>query len=105
MGIKESFSWVSCSEVIMLFRKCNHDHPFYIIFDNFIGCPNGVWEKKATDKKYIVVNDEDIDLETDSLPEAEVRYLELCDAAHSGSAGRYLIGKHKLVDFKVKVIN
>ena len=63
----------------MLFRKCNHDHPFYVIFDNFFGCPNGVWEKKATDKKYMVVNDEDIDLETDSLPEAEERYLELCD--------------------------
>ena len=88
----------------MLFRKCNHDHPFYIIFDNFIGCPNGVWEKKATDKKYMVVNGEDIDLETDSLPEAEVRYLELCDAAHSGSTGRYLIGKHKLVKGKVKVL-
>jgi len=53
----------------------------------------------------MVVNGEDIDLETDSLPEAEVRYLELCDAAHSGSAGRYIMGKHKLVDFKVKVIN
>ena len=89
----------------MLFRKCNHDHPFYVIFDNFFGCPNGVWEKKATDKKYIVVNDEDIELETDSLPEAEERYLELCDAAHSESVGRYLIGKHKLVDGKVKSIN
>ena len=89
-----------------VFRKCNHDHPFYILFDNFIGFPNGVYEKKATDKKYTVVNGEDIELETDSLPEAEEKYLELCDASHSGSIGRYLIGRHKLVDdFKVKVIN
>ena len=89
----------------MLFRKCNHNHQFYVIFDNFFGCPNGVWEKKATDKKYMVVNDKDIDLETDSLPEAEERYLELCDTAHSESVGRYLIGKHKFVDGKVKLIN
>ena len=89
-----------------VFRKCNHDHPFYILFDNFIGFPNGVYEKKATDKKYTVVNGEDIELETNSLPEAEEKYLELCEAAHSGSVGRYLIGRHKLVDdFKVKVIN
>ena len=88
----------------MLFRKCNHDHPFYILFDNFIGFPNGVYEKKATDKKDIVVNDEDIDLETDSLPEAEIRYLELCDAAHSGSKGRFLMGKHKIVEGQVKLI-
>ena len=89
----------------MLFRKCNHDNPFYVIFDNFLGCPNGVYEKKTTDKKYTVVNGEDIELETDSLLEAEERYLELCDAAHSGSVGKYLIGKHKLVDGKVKSIN
>ena len=88
-----------------VFRKCNHDHPFYILFDNFIGFPNGVYEKKATDKKYTVVNGEDIELETNSLPEAEEKYLELCEAAHSGSVGRYLIGKHKLVDGKVKSIN
>ena len=89
-----------------VFRKCNHDHPFYILFDNFIGFPNGVYEKKATDKKYTVVNEEDIELETDSLSEAEEKYLELCDAAHSGSVGRYLIGTHKIVDdFKVRVIN
>ena len=88
----------------MLFRKCNHDHPFYIVFDNFFGCPNGVWEKKTTDKKYIVVSGEDIDLETDSLPEAEIRYLELCEAAHSGSKGRFLIGKHKIVEGQVKLI-
>ena len=89
----------------MLFRKCNHDHPFYIVFDNFFGAPNGVWEKKSTDKKYMVVNDESIDLETDSLQEAEERYLELCGAAHSGSVGRFLIGKHKLVGGQVKLIN
>ena len=89
----------------MLFRKCNHDHPFYIIFDNFFGCPTGVWEKKTTDKKYAVVNGEDIELETDSLREAEEKYLELCDAAHSDSKGRYLIGKHKLVNGQVKSIN
>ena len=89
-----------------VFRKCNHDHPFYILFDNLIGFPNGVYEKKATDKKYTVVSGEDIELETNSLSEAEEKYLELCDAAHSGSVGRYLIGRHKLVDdFKVKVIN
>ena len=88
-----------------LYRKCNHDNPFYIVFDNFIGFPNGVYEKKATDKKYAVVNGEDIELETDSVPEAEEKYLELCDAAHSGSVGRYLIGRHKLVDGKVKLIN
>ena len=88
-----------------LYRKCNHDNPFYIVFDNFIGFPNGVYEKKATDKKYTVVNGEDIELETNSLPEAEEKYLELCDAAHSGSIGRYLIGRHKLVDGKVKLIN
>ena len=53
-----------------------------------------------------MVNDEAIELEPDSLSEAEEKYLELCEAAHSGSVGRYLIGKHKLVDdFKVKVIN
>ena len=89
----------------MLFRKCNHDHPFYIVFDNFFGAPNGVWEKKTTDKKYIVINGEDIELETDSLPEAEEKYLELCEAAHSGSKGRFLIGKHKLVEGKVTEIN
>jgi len=88
----------------MLFRKCNHDHPFYILFDNGLGAPNGAWEKRTTDKKYVVVSGEDIELETDSLPEAEVKYLELCDAAHSDSAGRYLIGKHKLVDGQVKLI-
>ena len=89
----------------MLFRKCNHDNPFYVIFDNFFGCPNGVYEKKTTDKKYTVVNGEDIELETDSLREAEDKYLELCDDAHSSSVGKYLIGKHKLVDGKVKLIN
>ena len=82
----------------MLFRKCNHDHPFYIVFDNFIGCPDGVWEKKQTEKKYAVVNGDAIELETDSFPEAEVKYLELCDAAHSGSTGRYRVGKHTLSD-------
>jgi len=89
----------------VLYRKCNHDHPFYIVFDNFFGAPNGVWEKKITDKKYIVISREDIDLETNSLPEAEERYLELCDAAYSGSKGRFFIGKHKLVEGKVKLIN
>ena len=88
-----------------IFRKCNHDYPFYILLDNILGFPDGVYEKKATDKKYTVVSGEDIELETNSLPEAEERYVELCEAAHSGSVGRYLIGKHKLVDFKVKVIN
>ena len=88
----------------MLFRKCNHDEPFYIIFDNFFGAPNGVWEKKTTDKKYIVINGEDIELETDSLEEAELKYIELCDAAHSDSTGRFLIGKHKLDNGKVKLI-
>ena len=82
----------------MLFRKCNHDHPFYIIYDNFLGCPDGVWEKKQTEKKYAVVNGDAIELETDSLPDAEVKYLELCDVAHSGSIGRYKVGKHTLSD-------
>ena len=89
----------------MLFRKCNHDKPFYIVFDNFFGAPNGVWEKKTTDKKYIVINGEDIELETDSLPEAEEKYLELCETAHSGSKGRFLIGTHKLINGKVTEIN
>ena len=89
----------------MLFRKCNHNHPFYILFDNGLGAPNGAWEKRTTDKKYVVVNGEDIELETDSLPEAEVKYLELCDAAHSGSKGRFLIGTHKLINGKVTEIN
>ena len=87
----------------MLFRKCNHDYPFYIIYDNFLGCPDGVYEKKQTEKKYTVVNGDGIELETDSLPDAEVKYLELCDAAHSGSIGRFAIGKHKLVDGQVKL--
>ena len=89
----------------MLFRKCNHDHPFYLIVGSFLGCPSGVWEKRTNDKKYVVVNDEDIELETDSFREAEDKYLELCDAAHSDSKGRYLIGKHKLVNGQVKSIN
>jgi len=89
----------------MLFRKCNHDHPFYIIFSNGLGCPPEVYAKRTTDKKYTVVNDESIELETDSLSEAEERYLSVCDAAHSGSVGRYLIGKHKLVDGKVQLIS
>jgi len=88
-----------------LYRKCNHDNSFYILFDNFIGFPNGVYEKKVTDKKYTVVNGEGIELETDLLSEAEEKYLELCDAAHSDSVGRYLIGRHRLVDGKVKLIN
>ena len=82
----------------MLFRKCNHDHPFYIIYDNFLGCPDGVWEKKQTEKKYAVVNGDAIELETDSFPDAEVKYLELCDAAHSGSTGRFRVGNHTLSD-------
>ena len=86
----------------MLFRKCNHDHPFYIIFDNFFGCPSGVYEKKQTEKKYTVVNGDSIELETDSFPEAEIKYVGLCEAAHSGSVGRFTIGKHKLVDGQVK---
>ena len=86
----------------MLFRKCNHDHPFYIIYDNFLGCPDGVYEKKQTEKKYAVVNGDAIELETDSFPEAEIKYVGLCDAAHSGSIGRFAIGKHKLVDGQVK---
>ena len=86
----------------MLFRKCHHDHPFYIIFDNFFGCPSGVYEKKQTEKKYTVVNGDSIELETDSHSEAEIKYLELCDAAHSGSAGRFVIGKNKLVNGQVK---
>ena len=89
----------------MVFRKCNHDHPFYLIVGSFLGCPSGVWEKRTNDKRYVVVNDEDIELETDSLPEAEVKYLELCDTAHSDSKGRYLVGKHKLVNGQVKLIN
>ena len=89
----------------MLFRKCNHDHPFYIVFDNFFGCPSGVWEKRTNDKRYVVVNDEDIELETDSFREAEDKYLELCDAAHSDSVGKYLVGKHKFVNGQVKLIN
>ena len=89
----------------MLYRKCIHDNPFYIIFDNAFCCPNGVYHKKTTDKKYTVINGTSIALETDSLGDAEEKYLELCDAAHSGSVGRYLIGKHKLVDGKVQSIN
>ena len=87
----------------MLYRKCNHDRPFRILFGSIL--PTVIIGKRTTDKRYIVVNDEDIELETDSLSEAEEKYLELCEAAHSGSVGKYLIGKHKLVAGKVKVIN
>ena len=52
----------------------------------------------------MVVNGDAIELETDSLPEAERRYIGLCEAAHSGSVGRYIIGKHKLDNGQVKLI-
>ena len=49
-----------------------------------------------------MVNGDSIELETDSFPEAEIKYVGLCEAAHSGSVGRFTIGKHKLVDGQVK---
>ena len=73
----------------VVYRKCNHDHPFSILLNN---------------GKYLVVNDGSTVLETDSLPEAEEKYLGLCDAAHSGSVGKYIIGKHKLVNGQVKML-
>ena len=50
------------------------------------------------------MNGDAIELETDSFPEAEIKYVGLCDAAHYGSVWRFTIGKHKLVEGQVKLI-
>jgi hypothetical protein len=83
----------------MLFRQCAEGHDISIWAG---GYPLALLKKRTSKKKYIVVADDEILIETDSFDKAENMFIKQCENAHRSSQGKYKLGVHKMKNHKLE---